>query len=206
MRTTLIALIFMGVAMNNHSHAGDNGCLRVVERMASQDVETREIAQAEALGVGPAIATSLRGVQTAEAEAIVANYDNLLVSSDKRASMAAVDFFSQHGALRFLSRSLVDMQSADVKLAAVRRLRNIEPKVLADELPALVGALESEDVYISGSEAATLHALYMDELTGLIASIFGESVPANQPLEKKVQTLLDKARTIKPQAATDKEK
>lgn len=205
MKKTLMVFTMVGAVMINSLHA-ENEHSQIITQLASQNANTRKIAESEALALGPDILPVLRGSQSTEAEAIVVSYDSLIASIDKKASMAALEFFAQRGASRFLSQSLKDIQNADVKLAAVRRIREMGSTRVTGDLATLVDTLAAEDVYRSGSEAATLHALYMEELTGLITSILGENVPANQPLEKKVQTVLDKARTVKPQAAADKEK
>jgi hypothetical protein len=205
MKKTLMAFTIVGAVMINSLHA-ENERSQIVTQIASQNTNARKHAESEALALGPDIVPVLRGVQSAEAEVIVASYDTLLASSDKKASMAAIEFFARQGASRFLSQSLKDIRNADVKLAAVRRIREMGSTQVAGDLATLVDTLAAEDVYRSGSEAATLHALYMEELTGLIASILGENVPANQPLEKKVQTVLGKAKAIKAQAVTDEEK
>jgi hypothetical protein len=148
------------------THAGEKGPFQVAKQIASQDAQVRIEAQSKALAAGPEIIPALRDVQSAEAKEIVDNYDKLIQSTDKNASRAAIKFFSQRKAPSFLAGSLPDIANADMKLVAVQQMRAMGTNQVASVLTTRTDVLASEDVYRSGSEAAILHALYMEELTG----------------------------------------
>lgn len=196
MKTKLLIFSLMGVITNLFVHAGEKEHFQVAKLIASQDAKVRIEARSEALAAGPEIIPVLRDVQTAEAKEIVGNYDRLIQSTDKNASRAAIKFFSQRKAPSFLAGSLPDIANADMKIVAVQQMRAMGTNQVASVLTTLADVLASEDVYKSGSEATTLHTIYVEELAGLIASVLGEDVTPNLPLGRKVQAVLTKARAF----------
>ena len=166
----------------------------MVRNISATDERIRKLAQSEALTKGPPVVESLRGVESPEAEEIVNNYDGLIQALDKQRAFEAVKYFPKRCAARFLAGCLKEIRNPDVKLECVRQLRGFDVNSVKSELSPLIDALESEDIYMSGSESATLHSLYIEELIELISAIIEEGVSAEQPLDRKVQNILRRAK------------
>ncbi len=197
MKYIYILLIVIGFVACLFVFTGKMKYSQVIKDISSQDIHIRIGAQTEALAFGPAIVPKLRSIKSLEAEAIVNNYDSLTNQYNAKAIKASLLFFSQNNAPSFIADSLKLTNNRGDKINAVRQLDKMNICITNHTLVILADILSKEPIDISGSETATLHDIYIRELVDLIASILGEEPSADQPIEKKIQFVLNKSQDVR---------
>ncbi|HRJ71963.1 MAG TPA: hypothetical protein PLS03_07045 [Terrimicrobiaceae bacterium] len=115
--------------------------------------------------------------------------DKKLSSGSENERREAIDYFAHLGGVSILIEVL-NGEDDDLKVYAARSMEKIPAEELSKYKAELRQVLSESPKWVSGSEGATLHRRFLDELANLVSKSYGlPPVDSSSPQDRVVKVL-----------------